>query len=115
MLDILNNGKNPETMNKTFICLILKGKNSASPKGFRPISICNVIMKIATKSITNRLNPPITDIINEEQSAFVTGRQITDNGLIAMECFHWLKNKTKGKKGAMTLKLDISKAYDRMK
>jgi hypothetical protein len=39
---------------------------------------------------------------------------ITDNALIAMECFHWLKKKTKGKKGMMAMKLDMAKAYDRM-
>ncbi|XP_058746986.1 uncharacterized protein LOC131619968 [Vicia villosa] len=52
----------------------------------------------------------LPDVIDEEQSAFVQGRLIMDNALIAMECFHWMKKKIKGKRGVMTLKLDMSKA-----
>lgn len=42
------------------------------------------------------------------------GRLITDNVLVAYECFHYLRKKTKGKKGYLGLKLDISKAYNRV-
>jgi hypothetical protein len=71
-------------------------------------------MKIVTKVIANRLKATLPDVIDIEQSAFVQGRLITDNALIAMECFHWLKKKRKGKNGVMALKLDMSKAYDRI-
>ncbi|CAI8617407.1 unnamed protein product [Vicia faba] len=54
----------------------------------------------------------LPEIIDEEKSAFVKGKLIKDNALIAMECFHWMKKKKKGKKGMMALKLDMSKAYD---
>jgi len=101
-------------MNRTYIALIPKCKKPSSPKDFRPISLCNVVMKIVTKTIANRLNAILPDIIDEEQSAFVKGWLITDNALIAMECFHWMKKKKKGKKGKMALKLDMSKAYDRI-
>lgn len=71
-------------------------------------------MKIITKVIANRVKQTLPEVIDMEQSAFVQGRLITDNALIAMECFHWLKKKRKGKKGVMALKLDMSKAYDRL-
>lgn len=71
-------------------------------------------MKMVTKVIANRLKLFLPDIINEEHSAFVKDQLIMDNTLIAMECFHWMKKKVKGKKGVMALKLDISKAYNRL-
>lgn len=113
-LEVLNNGKSPEDINKTFLVLIPKCKNPTTPKDFRPISLCNVLVKIVTKAIANRLKRVLPKIIDEEQSAFIQGRLITDNALIAMEFFHWMKKKIKGKKGTMALKLDMSKAYDRI-
>ena len=41
-------------------------------------------------------------------------RLISDNILVAFENLHHLKNKRQGKTGFMALKLDISKAYDRV-
>lgn len=112
--NILNNNSSPAHLNSTYIVLIPKGKNPKSPKDYRPISLCNVVMKIVTKTLANRLKVILPNVSDEEQSGFVQGRLITDNSLIAMECFHWLKKKGKGKKGLMAVKLDMSKAYDRI-
>lgn len=71
VLDILNEGRNLESLNKTFICLIPKCKNPRNPKDFRPISLYNVAMKLVTKCIANRLKPLLPKIIDEQQSAFV--------------------------------------------
>lgn len=113
-LGILNNNKSPEEINKTFIVLIPKGKNPSSPKDFRPISLCNVVMKVVKKVVANRMKVVHPEIIDEEQSAFIQGRLITNNALITMECFHLMKKKTKGKRGTRALKLSMSKAYDRI-
>lgn len=91
VLDILNNEASPETLNRTFIALIPNCKNLSSTEDYRHIHLCNVAMKIVTKVISNRIKAILPDIIDEEQLAFVKGCLITDNALIAMECFHLLK------------------------
>lgn len=72
------------------------------------------MFKIASKAITNRLKPFMNVIISETQYVFVPNRLITDNVLVSYEVNHFLKQKTKGKSGYMALKLDMSKAYDRV-
>lgn len=64
--------------------------------------------------MSNRLQRILPSIISEEQSAFVPGRNITDNVLIAFELLHYMKRKNNGQEGEVALKLDISKAYDRV-
>lgn len=53
-------------------------------------------------------------IIDENQSAFVPGRLITYNILLSSEVLHVIKNNHAKKRRSMALKLDMSKAYDRM-
>ena len=64
--------------------------------------------------LANRLKRILADVINESQSAFVAGRQITDNVLVAFETMHCINGKRKGKEALMALKFDMSKAYDRV-
>ena len=113
-LVILNSGAMPESLNHTFISLIPKTKNQEKATDFRPISLCNVLYKIVSKTITNRLKKLLPKLVSKIQSAFMSDRLISNNILVAFETLHHLKNKKKGKEGLMAIKLDMSKAYDRV-
>ena len=114
MLNTLNTGIMPPGLNETFICLIPKVKSPQKITEFHPISLCNVSYKIISKVLANWLKKILADVINESQSAFVPGRQIMDNVLVAFETMHYINGRRKGKKALMALKLDMSKAYDRV-
>jgi hypothetical protein len=60
------------------------------------------------------LRPILGDIISINQSAFVPGRLITDNALVAFECIHFIENNNKQENNFCAYKLDLSKAYDRV-
>ena len=113
-LHILNGEGNISSINQTYIALIPKKKDCESPADYRPISLCNILYKIISKVLANRLKRVLPNVIHESQSGFVPGRLITDNILVACECFHYLRKKKKGREGYMGLKLDMSKAYDRV-
>lgn len=68
---------------------------------------------MVAKTIANQLQGVIEKCIDEAQSAFVPGRLISDNVLLAHEILHTFQNKRIGKKGYMAVKLD-SRAYDRV-
>ncbi|XP_058726582.1 uncharacterized protein LOC131597939 [Vicia villosa] len=80
----------------------------------RPISLCNVVYKILSKLLANRLKKCLDKCIREEQSTFVEGRSILDNAMIAFEVIHALKRRNSGNNAHLALKIDISKEYDRV-
>jgi hypothetical protein len=114
VLASLNSGQILKAVNHTYVTLIPKVKNPEVVAEFRPISLCNVIYKIISKVLANRLKTILPHIVSESQSAFVPGRLITDNILVAFETLHHMQHQTRGNSGSMALKLDMSKAYDRV-
>jgi len=59
-------------LNKTNIALIPKTNNPKRMSEFRPISLCDVVFKLISKTLANRLKTLLPHIITENQSAFTS-------------------------------------------
>ena len=112
--EILSTGRISQESNFTHLTLIPKIPEPQTAADLRPIALCNVIYRIASKVLANRLKKILPEIISPLQSAFVPGRLISDNTLVATEVAHFMKKLRRQKEGFFSLKLDISKAYDRL-
>lgn len=91
VLEFFVSGVMRGAVNDVAVVLISKVPRTKELKEFRPISLCNVIYKIVSKCLVNRLWPLLTDLISENQSAFILGRLICDNSIIAFECIHHIQ------------------------
>lgn len=112
--DFFRSGKFPPKLNVTHIRLIPKVLSPKKVSDYRPIALCYVFYKIVAKILTKRLQAILPEIILEHQSAFVPGRAISDNVLITHETLHFLRSSQAKKHGEMVVKMDMSKAYDRI-
>jgi hypothetical protein len=88
-------------INTTHIALIPKMQNP-------------VIYKLISKVLANQLKVLLPTIISCTQSAFILGRLITDNIIAAFETIHTMQTRMWSKVGYMGVKLDMTKAYDRV-
>ncbi|KAL6209822.1 hypothetical protein ACLB2K_020761 [Fragaria x ananassa] len=114
VISFLSTKNMPHDLNYTNVVLIPEVKEVQHMTELRPIALCNVVYKIASKVLANKLKTFLADVISLEQSAFVPDRLISDNTLVAAELAYYMHKLRRGKEGFMALKLDISKAYDRL-
>jgi hypothetical protein len=103
-------GKLLKESNSTILTLVPKKKNPSFMGDFRPIACCNIVYKCITKILANRMLPGLNDVISLNQGAFIPGRSIAENILLAQEvvCDY---HKQKGIPRC-ALKVDLMKAYD---
>jgi hypothetical protein len=111
--NFFQSGIMPSHINETHIALIPKKLVPLVPADYRPISLCNVIYKIIAKCLANRLKPHLPDYIHPSQQAFIEGRRISNNIIIAQEITHSFSLKSWKNKSFM-LKIDLAKAFDRL-
>lgn len=103
----------PESIAATLIVPIPKVDVPMTMSDFRPISLCNVLLKIISKVLVHRIRPYLDSFISPFQSSFIPNRGTSDNAIIAQEVVHQMYKK-KGKGGFLLFKIDFEKAYDRV-
>lgn len=108
--EFFRNGRLLKDMNTTAIALIPKKPEACGLGEYRPISCCNMVYKVISKIIANRLKPILQKCVSPNQAAFLKGRHIGENVLLASEL---IKNYNKASchRSGM-LKVDIRKAFD---
>ncbi|XP_010527341.1 PREDICTED: uncharacterized protein LOC104804698 [Tarenaya hassleriana] len=96
--------------NATIITLIPKRQGAVSLADFRPISCCNTVYKIVSTIIAKRLKPILQELISPNQTAFLKGRLMMENVLLATELIRDYNHK--GSPPSAMIKIDIRKAFD---
>lgn len=102
-----------KSLNKTLITLIPKVDEVSVLSQLKLIRLCNVSYKAFTKVLASRLRLVMVKLISPTQRNFVPYIYSRDKILSLHEVIHSLRNR-KGKKGWMTIKIDLGKAYDRL-
>lgn len=100
----------PRFVNATALALIPKNSNATTMDDFRPIACCNVLYKLIAKILANRMKPILGSLISQNQAAFIPGRIMGDNILLAQALcrgYHLDKGPSR-----CTIKLDLKKAFD---
>jgi len=104
-------GKVLEYFKSIFLSINPKNANPNIFKDFRLILLCNSIYRIISKLIPRRIKPYLSKAISSEEFGFLSGRQIHDIVVVALESLHTIKTK---KLPSFIIKLDLSKVYDRV-
>lgn len=102
----------PKKLNPTVVTLISKMVHKPTISNFRLISCTNVLYKIITKILLNKLASFVPSLINPAQTTLLKCKNITDNCLLAHEVLRGFERTCW--KGSMRclVKIDIEKAYN---
>lgn len=95
--------------NRAKVIFLAKNEGADTVRDYRPISIINIIPKIISKVLANRLSGSLPVLISTRQSAFLKGRFISENFIATRELLHHTAHT---KRPAIFTKIDFSKAFD---
>ncbi|XP_042003863.1 uncharacterized protein LOC121752841 [Salvia splendens] len=109
IIEFFHTGRLLKSLNTTIIALIPKTNNNPKVGDFRPIVYCNVVYKAITKIISKRMESLLPKLVNQAQSAFVSGRSIMDNIHLETELMRFYDRA--GGVPRCTIKIDLRKAY----
>ncbi|GJX75383.1 hypothetical protein Tco_0313978 [Tanacetum coccineum] len=110
--DFFISGKLLKEVNSTVISLVPKISTPRRVSGYRPIACCNVVYKCISKIMVNRIKGCLDSLVDQNQSAFIPSRQISDNVLLSQELLRGYHRKRGYARCAF--KVDIQKAFDSM-
>ncbi|XP_026435797.1 uncharacterized protein LOC113333589 [Papaver somniferum] len=100
----------PKGLNSKFLVILPKVQGAKKPNQFRPISLSNFSYKVFTKIISLRMASLMNKLVSPQQVAYIKGINIHEKIFLASELVNEMKKKRRG--GNLSLKLDISEAYD---
>ena len=98
-------------LKSTFISLIPKKDMPEHFYDFRPIDPCNLVYKMVTKIIANRIKPKLFEVVSKQQFGFLSNRQILDAIGVSQQFLHLVKVK---KLSCLIMKVDLAKSYDKV-
>ncbi|XP_043696657.1 uncharacterized protein LOC122647302 [Telopea speciosissima] len=97
-------------INHTFLCLIPKKEGAIAMNDFRHIALCNLLYKFIAKILARRLKSVVDLLVSDNQTAFIPGRNISDNILLCNDIVRGFERKNHSP--SLLLKIDIHKAFD---
>ncbi|XP_010532358.1 PREDICTED: uncharacterized protein LOC104808382 [Tarenaya hassleriana] len=83
--EFFQTGKLLGQINVTTIVLVPKKSEATKLTEFRPISCCNTIYKVISTILATRLKGVVMNMISKNQTAFLKGRLMIENVLLASE------------------------------
>ncbi|KAG7546653.1 Zinc finger CCHC-type [Arabidopsis suecica] len=110
VMEFFRSGKLLKQWNSTTLVLIPKSTNAVRTTDFRPISCLNTVYKVISKLLSTRLQWLLPQVISPSQSAFMPGRILAENVLLATEVVQGYNRKNIEPRAM--LKVDIRKAFD---
>ncbi|XP_059284882.1 uncharacterized protein LOC132038189 [Lycium ferocissimum] len=110
VIHFFKNGKMLKEINSTTVTLVPKVANPNYVKDYKPIASCTTLYKLISKVLMVRIKTVVDKLVGQSQSAFIEGRNILDNVIIAYELINSYSQKHVSPR--CTDKVDIRKAYD---